>query len=251
MKTHFTAPSLFAFILLCSVMLSAGCSSSRTIGVDNSCQLDSCFAEAYNLFESGRYSESKSEFIKLIEHDTGAVEYYAYPFLAACYQHLDLPDSGRSVLSAGCQRLERPDSMRVNAVRERRQMKEWTKVYPQFPDVLKKEKGFVPRDQAPVILRTVRPVYPDAARRASSEGDVLVQGCVDAKGRVVSAIVLETDGEIFNEPAIEAFKQWQFTPASIKGKPASAWVTYPVRFRLINRERSKTLNPPPAPTRRR
>jgi len=48
--------------------------------------------------------------------------------------------------------------------------------------------------------------------------------------------VLKSDAEIFNEPAVEAAKQWLFTPAYMNNGPVAVWVSIPFRFKLADRK---------------
>jgi hypothetical protein len=44
--------------------------------------------------------------------------------------------------------------------------------------------------------------------------------------------VIQSDPEIFNQPDIEAAKQFVFTPAYMNDGPVSVWVTLTLRFAL-------------------
>jgi protein TonB len=92
--------------------------------------------------------------------------------------------------------------------------------------------AFIPVEKLPVAVRQVRPEYPDIARRAGIEGTVWVKILVDKEGRVKKAIVLKSDSEIFDEPAIKAALQWVFAPAMMNKGPVAVWVALPFRFQL-------------------
>ena len=91
---------------------------------------------------------------------------------------------------------------------------------------------FVPYDKEPQIVKKVEPAYPEAARRAGLEGKVIVKMWVGKDGRVGEVVVLKSDADIFNEPAIAAAKQFVFTPAYLNKEPVAVWVSYPFRFSL-------------------
>jgi TonB family protein len=95
---------------------------------------------------------------------------------------------------------------------------------------------FVPYDMEPIVIKRVEPKYPESALRDSLEGTVYIKVWVDRKGRVREAVVLKLrnklSNDIFTASAIEAAKQWVFTPALIKGESVSVWVSIPFRFRL-------------------
>jgi TonB family protein len=91
---------------------------------------------------------------------------------------------------------------------------------------------FVPVENEPQIVKKVEPAYPEPAMRAGFEGNVIVKMRIDKEGKVNQVVVLKSDAAIFNEPAIEAAKQFIFTPAHVKNEPVAVWVSYPFHFRL-------------------
>ncbi len=93
---------------------------------------------------------------------------------------------------------------------------------------------FVPVEKEPVIVKEVKPKYPEIALRAGLEGNVYVKVWVDKEGKVKKVVVLKSDAEIFNQAAIEAAEQFVFTPAIMQNKPVPVWVSIPFRFRLKN-----------------
>jgi protein TonB len=95
---------------------------------------------------------------------------------------------------------------------------------------------FVAVEKEPVIVKRVEPKYPEFAMRAGLEGRVFVKIWVDKEGRVKQVVVLKSDLEIFNEPAVEAAKQFVFTPAYMNNGPVAVWVSVPFRFRLAEKK---------------
>lgn len=87
----------------------------------------------------------------------------------------------------------------------------------------------------PVVIKKVDPDYPSDALQAGMEGNVIVKAWVNKKGYVHKVVVLQSDAEIFCNPAIEAAQKWVFTPAKILGRPLSVWVSIPFRFRLTGK----------------
>ena len=92
--------------------------------------------------------------------------------------------------------------------------------------------AFVPFEKEPVLIRKVDPVYPKLAREAELEGTVHVNVWVDKQGKVRDVKILKSTSEIFNQPVIDAVKQWQFSPAMMKNGPVAVWVAVPFRFSL-------------------
>jgi len=94
-------------------------------------------------------------------------------------------------------------------------------------------EAFQAFDSPPELLRAVEPKYPDRAREAEAEGDVLVEVIIDENGRVVSAKVIESDtiGALENA-AVEAAYKFLFKPARQGDVPVKCRVVIPFRFTL-------------------
>jgi protein TonB len=95
---------------------------------------------------------------------------------------------------------------------------------------------FVPYEKEPMLVKKVDPKYPDLALRAGLEGKVIVKIWVDKEGKVRDVVILKSDAEIFNEPSIDAAKQFVFTPAYMNNGPVAVWVSFPFRFKLTDRK---------------
>jgi protein TonB len=84
----------------------------------------------------------------------------------------------------------------------------------------------------PQLKKTVTPKYPELARKAGIEGMVYVLAIVGPDGKVKSATVAKSDNPIFNDAAVEAVMQFEFSPAIQQDKPVACKVIVPVRFTL-------------------
>jgi protein TonB len=91
---------------------------------------------------------------------------------------------------------------------------------------------FVPFEKEPQVIKRIEPVYPELARKAGLEGTVWVKLWVDKEGKVKDVVILKSASEIFNQPAIDAAKQWIFTPAMMKTGPVSVWISLSFNFKL-------------------
>ncbi len=91
---------------------------------------------------------------------------------------------------------------------------------------------FVPVEKEPQIIKQVMPKYPELAQRAGIEGRVIVKIWVDKDGKPHKAIVMKSDAEIFNQPAVDAAMQYRFTPAIMNKGPVAVWVVIPFTFKL-------------------
>lgn len=77
----------------------------------------------------------------------------------------------------------------------------------------------------------VAPVYPELAKKAGVQGTVIIEAVIDARGRVVNAIVLK-GLPMLDEAALEAVRKWVYTPTLLDGVPTPVIMTVTVRFRM-------------------
>jgi protein TonB len=77
----------------------------------------------------------------------------------------------------------------------------------------------------------VAPVYPPVAAKAHVEGLVILEATIDVRGRVVNATVLR-GVPVLDEAALEAVRQWVYTPTLVDGVPTPIILTVTVNFRL-------------------
>jgi protein TonB len=83
----------------------------------------------------------------------------------------------------------------------------------------------------PRKVKDVRPVYPSIAVEGRLEGVVVLECVVDPRGRVADVQVLK-GLPLLDDAAIEAVRQWVYTPTLINGVPTSVIMTVRVTFRL-------------------
>ena len=92
---------------------------------------------------------------------------------------------------------------------------------------------FIPYDDPPQPLSSIRPVYPEIAQEAGIEGTVVVQVFVDKKGRVKDTLVLKgIPNTGLDEAAVTAIKKTRFRPAKQRESAVGVWISIPVNFRL-------------------
>jgi TonB family protein len=85
---------------------------------------------------------------------------------------------------------------------------------------------------APQVLREVKPDYTDDARRRGIEGDVVLEIVVRRDGSVGEVKVLQGLGGGLDRRAIDAVRQWRFSPAKRFGQPVDVLVEVAVEFKL-------------------
>ena len=84
----------------------------------------------------------------------------------------------------------------------------------------------------PELLREVRPEYTEEARRASVEGDVVLEIVVRSDGSVGDVKIVQGLGAGLDRRAIDAVRQWRFSPAKRFGAPVDVLVEVAVEFKL-------------------
>jgi periplasmic protein TonB len=84
---------------------------------------------------------------------------------------------------------------------------------------------------SPRKIVDVRPAYPEIARAARVEGTVIMEAVLDTNGRVTQLRVLKTV-PMLEQAAVDAVRQWRYTPSSYGGHPVSVLMTITVRFAL-------------------
>jgi periplasmic protein TonB len=104
-------------------------------------------------------------------------------------------------------------------------------------------QGVPPRPPAPVPVRLhvgmrpprkivdVAPVYPAIARAARVAGIVILEAVIDARGQVESVRVLRSIPTL-DQAAVDAVRQWRFTPTLLNGEPVPIVMTVTVNFTL-------------------
>lgn len=86
--------------------------------------------------------------------------------------------------------------------------------------------------EPPRLLREVRADYTDEARRRGITGEVLLEIVVNRDGGVGEVRVLRgLDGGL-NQRAVQAVRQWRFSPARLKGTAVDVVVEVAVEFNL-------------------
>ena len=73
----------------------------------------------------------------------------------------------------------------------------------------------------PVLVSSVRPVYPESARRSATLGDVEIDVTIDATGRVTRASPV-SGPVVLRAAATAAVLQWRYQPAAVNGTPAAS-----------------------------
>ena len=88
--------------------------------------------------------------------------------------------------------------------------------------------------QAPALVMRVEPTYPDVALMAKVGGLVILEAVVGSDGKVESVQVLRSV-KFLDQAAIDAVKQWQYSPLVLNGVPTPFVLTVTLNFRTQER----------------
>ena len=85
----------------------------------------------------------------------------------------------------------------------------------------------------PRFIHQETPVYPEDMRASGIIGTVEVVVLIDKTGKVRQITILKSAGESFDQAAKDAINASSFVPAKVDGKPVSALLKMPVKFKLL------------------
>ncbi len=78
-----------------------------------------------------------------------------------------------------------------------------------------------------------KPAYPELARQAGIEGQVVVDALVDVDGKVVDVKIRKSSGNTsLDEAAMNTARGAEFTPAKQRDQLVRVWVSIPFKFNL-------------------
>jgi len=83
----------------------------------------------------------------------------------------------------------------------------------------------------PTKTKNVAPVYPDIAKQARVQGIVILECTISPQGKVNDVKVLRGI-PLLDQAAVEAVRQWVYTPTLLNGVPVPVIMTVTVNFKL-------------------
>jgi TonB family protein len=81
----------------------------------------------------------------------------------------------------------------------------------------------------PRKIKDVKPVYPAIAQSAHVGGVVVIEATIGPDGKVIDAKVLRSV-PLLDQAALDAVRQWEYTPTLLNGVPVPVLVTVTVNF---------------------
>jgi len=101
--------------------------------------------------------------------------------------------------------------------------------------------------KAPVLVKSVDPVYPPEAAAEGLTAEVTLLIDIDADGQVSNVQVSKPAGHGFDEAAVAAANELEFSPAEVDGKPAKIRIEFVMHFVRKAVPAPVPEPPPPAP----
>jgi len=83
----------------------------------------------------------------------------------------------------------------------------------------------------PQKTKHVNPVYPAIAQSARVQGVVIIEATIGQNGKVTDARVLRSI-PLLDQAAMDAVRQWEFSPTLLNGVPVAVIMTVTVQFTL-------------------
>jgi protein TonB len=80
------------------------------------------------------------------------------------------------------------------------------------------------------LIKSVPPVYPQFAKAQHIFGNVQIDALIDASGNVAGMQVI-SGPPVLHRAALDAVKQWKYSPALLNGQPTSMHLSVTVQFR--------------------
>jgi protein TonB len=82
------------------------------------------------------------------------------------------------------------------------------------------------------LISQVKPVYPLSAQNAGIEGTVRLQGIIGTDGSIQGLRVLGSIDPELTRAAVDAVRQWKYSPSLLNGVPVETLTNIDVDFRL-------------------
>lgn len=107
------------------------------------------------------------------------------------------------------------------------------KAAPQIATAELQENQGAQFDSLPTPIENPAPVYPPAALASKVEGRLVLRTSIDETGNVTKLSILRSSGnDELDQAALEAVKNWKFTPGRRLGTNVSGQIAVPVVFRI-------------------
>ncbi len=107
-------------------------------------------------------------------------------------------------------------------------------------DSIPSPNDFIAVDSMPVMTYEAPVVYPEEAKKAGIEGDVMVRAFVNKKGIPSKVTVLKSSGDArLDQAALDSAVKNKYSAALLDGNPVGVWIAYKVSFKLADKKAPK------------
>ena len=83
--------------------------------------------------------------------------------------------------------------------------------------------------KTPTKIKDVRPVYPAIAQAARAQGTVVIEATIGPDGKVADTRVVRSV-PLLDQAALDAVRQWEYTPTQVKGVAVPVVMTVTINF---------------------
>ncbi len=80
------------------------------------------------------------------------------------------------------------------------------------------------------VLSRVEPKYPGLAIKTRTAGVVKVQCVIGKDGKISNPEIISSSFPLFNQPVIDALRQWTFAPGTLHGQPVDTYFELTITF---------------------
>lgn len=81
----------------------------------------------------------------------------------------------------------------------------------------------------PTKIKDVAPVYPEIAKAARVSGAVVIEATIGSDGKVIDTKVVRSI-PLLDQAAVDAVRQWEYTPTLLNGAPVPVLMTVTINF---------------------
>ncbi len=86
--------------------------------------------------------------------------------------------------------------------------------------------------QAAKLISQAKPQYPEALQKQGTEGTVILRAVIGTSGQILSLSPFSDPDPALTKAAMDAVRQWKYTPTLLNGEPVEVVTTITVGFRL-------------------
>ncbi len=127
--------------------------------------------------------------------------------------------------------LERQEELEQEKEKQQERESRWEELGRKLEEKLAGRLTVEPDAQKQKLAYRVEPIYPDQARQQGVQGTVRLEAVIGKEGRVEDLKVIS--GHALLVPAaLDAVRQWRYSPTQVDGKPVTVVTKVDVEFRL-------------------